>query len=317
MSLTFALAFSIAAAATDPQTAELRGHMERYYAAARVVLKDAQSCLEADQRAWQRRLEACKDADCANDAYLDRLAELDGLQPGATAIKGRELPARPTLSWIVPPAADKVAAPPNPKARPWTASGAIVEEVASGDGFVLRTDGGERYLIVMNMLLEGETASRLQALSRDLDGHFTARGHVSAPGGKAFEPSRCVFLHRVGFKPHQLPFALPRDGVARAEHRSPPFHAVILRTAAKCSISEDERLEAQRLFPSNKVFSTRFGCEDEETITYGNVDPQWGFLAVHAGAGMAEARKLLERVKATGKFPGANIRRMEAVLVYP
>lgn len=122
-----------------------------------------------------------------------------------------------------------------------------------------------------------------------------------------------------GFKPHQLSFQTPSDGVARAEFRSAPFYAIILKSAGRCSIAEDERRAVQALFPANKVFATRFECPDEpeENIAYTNVNPEVGFLAVYAGDALPQAEEFLARVKATGRFPGANIRRMQAVLVYP
>ena len=43
---------------------------------------------------------------------------------------------------------------------------------------------------------------------------------------------------RPGFKPHQISFETPQDGVARDEFRSAPFYAVILKTAARCSVKE-------------------------------------------------------------------------------
>jgi len=122
-----------------------------------------------------------------------------------------------------------------------------------------------------------------------------------------------------GFKPHDLSFALPRDGVPRAEVRSAPFFAVILVSGAPCRVTERERAEAQALFPEAKVFSARFECDGdvENNVTYTNVDPKAGFLAVHAGSDRAAADAMLARVKATGRFQGANVRRMEAVFVYP
>jgi hypothetical protein len=120
------------------------------------------------------------------------------------------------------------------------------------------------------------------------------------------------------FKPHQLCFQTPKDGVARAEYFSEPFYAVILKTAERCSIPEEERVRTQGLFPGSKVFSVRFECDDmEETIRYTNVNDKFGFLAVHAGGTLKEANARLAEVKATSRFPGANIRRMQAVLVYP
>jgi hypothetical protein len=57
-----------------------------------------------------------------------------------------------------------------------------------------------------------------------------------------------------GNKPYELPFQIPRSrALARAEDRSDPFHAVILKTAARCSIPDQERVSAQAFFPRNKV----------------------------------------------------------------
>ena len=119
-----------------------------------------------------------------------------------------------------------------------------------------------------------------------------------------------------GFKPHDLSFVLPRDGVPRAEIRSAPFYAVILRTLAPCTITEAERAEAQKLWVHNKVFATRFECDGdvENNVSYSNVDPKHGFLAVYAGDTQAAARAFLAEVKRTGKFPGANLRKMQVVV---
>jgi hypothetical protein len=122
-----------------------------------------------------------------------------------------------------------------------------------------------------------------------------------------------------GFKPHELCFEIPKDEIARAEYLSEPFYAVILETTEPCKITEDERLQAQRLLPRGKVFSMRFYCEEnvEENISYTNVNDKFGFLAVYAGLTMKEAKARLEEVKATGKFQGANIRKMQARFVFP
>jgi hypothetical protein len=120
-------------------------------------------------------------------------------------------------------------------------------------------------------------------------------------------------------KPHELCFEKPKDGIARAAYLSEPFYAVILKTAARCSVTESERLETQALFPRHKVFSSRFYCgEDvEENIAYTSVDEKYGFLAVYAGTTYFDAKKMLIAVTATGRFHGANIRKMQAKLVYP
>src|SRR5512145_31260 len=96
-----------------------------------------------------------------------------------------------------------------------------------------------------------------------------------------------------GFKPHELCFETPKDGVARVEYLSQPFYAVILKTTEPCSVTEEERLQAQALFPRSKVFSMRLQCGDntEENIDYTNVDSKFGFIAVYAGPTLEEAKK--------------------------
>ena len=121
-----------------------------------------------------------------------------------------------------------------------------------------------------------------------------------------------------GFKPHHLSFVLPGDSVARAEFRSDPFFAIILKRGPRCEITEEERTAAQALFPRNKVFSQRFDCGDaEENVTYANVNPAAALMAVYAGETQGQALAFLETVRATGRFPEARIRRTQVVLIYP
>jgi len=122
-----------------------------------------------------------------------------------------------------------------------------------------------------------------------------------------------------GFKDNDLSFPLPKDGVARPEVKSPFFYAVILRTAERCAIKEAEQREVQALFPRNKVFHTRFECDDdpENNVTYTNVKDKFAFLAVYAGDEREAAEAFLGQVKAMARFTGANLRRMQAVFVSP
>jgi hypothetical protein len=124
---------------------------------------------------------------------------------------------------------------------------------------------------------------------------------------------------RPGFKPHQISFETPQDGVARAEFRSAPFYAVILKTTEPCGAKEKERAEIQALFPANKVFYPLAECDEdpEDTIWYTNVKRKVGFIAVYAGDTAEQAQQFLVAVKQAGRFPGANLRRMQAVLEYP
>ena len=104
-----------------------------------------------------------------------------------------------------------------------------------------------------------------------------------------------------------------------AEFRSEPFYAVILETFPACFDTESARLRVQAEFPGNKVFATRFGCQDgePERIDYTNVGRNWGFVAIHAGPTKEDGDALLAAVKAQGRFNSANLRQMQAILVYP
>jgi hypothetical protein len=116
-----------------------------------------------------------------------------------TRIRNIELPGVKALVWIVPPALDQVAAPVNKQARPLVARGAILDEVAGGDGYVLRAGDGKRMLIVPLMFLESPTTETLASLSR-VGGEYELRGYAetSADGSAHFAPSRCVFVYRAG-----------------------------------------------------------------------------------------------------------------------
>lgn len=123
----------------------------------------------------------------------------------------------------------------------------------------------------------------------------------------------------VTFQANDLPFQVGKDMVIVD---TVPFYAVILKSMVakndNCDvfIAESDRLSAQELFPDNKVFSSR--CTDPENLFYADVtsrNPRYfsethRLMAVYAGKTLAEAQKMLAAVKATGKYPGANIRRM-------
>jgi hypothetical protein len=113
------------------------------------------------------------------------------------------------------------------------------------------------------------------------------------------------------FEPYDLPFRLPEKTVI---YDTELFYSVILKTVGQTQedcdvfVPENERLKAQELFPDHKVFASR--CPDAPGYFYSSISPRHRFMAVYAGATLAEANRMLAAVKATGKFPGANIRRM-------
>jgi hypothetical protein len=114
------------------------------------------------------------------------------------------------------------------------------------------------------------------------------------------------------FQPHDLPFRIPARAVI---WESESLYAVILKSVKAADddcqkfVPEDERQAAQALFPHNKVFSDR-ACGDTGEPYYTGTQPGARFVAVYAGRTRAEAAKFLAQVQATGKFPGANLRRM-------
>ena len=117
----------------------------------------------------------------------------------------------------------------------------------------------------------------------------------------------------VTFQPHDLPVRLPANAVI---YDTELFYAIILKSVSapndECEIfvPESERLAAQVLFPNNKVFSSR--CVTPGDLSYTNTSDKAHFMAAYAGPTLADANRMLAEVKATGKFPGANIRRMRA-----
>ena len=187
----------------DAQVSELDEHLGRYYSAARSALPGAESCLQADQAQWLKTVrEPCRDTACLKTAYLNRLGELDALQPGATAITKIDLPSAAALVWIVPAALDRVAAPLKPGAKPLELTGTIIDDIATNpnaEGFVLRTADGTRYPLALLMFLDGQTPEVLASLARQKGATFRARGAAATDerGRIYFEPSRCVIIHRI------------------------------------------------------------------------------------------------------------------------
>ncbi len=124
----------------------------------------------------------------------------------------------------------------------------------------------------------------------------------------------------VTFHPNDLPFQVPKNAVIVDTEL---FYAIILKSvnipgdSCDVFIPENERLAAQVLFPDRKVFSSR--CIDPENLFYldetvktrvKNMSETHRIMALYAGTNLADAKRVLQTVKATGKFPGANIRRL-------
>ena len=120
----------------------------------------------------------------------------------------------------------------------------------------------------------------------------------------------------VTFQPNDLAFRVPKNAVIIDTEL---FYAIILKSVPTkeedCSVfvSESERTAAQGLFRDHKVFTSRCADPGEDNsgmLFYTNVDPKFRIMAVYGGTTPAESKRMLAAVKATGKFPGANLRRM-------
>jgi uncharacterized protein len=181
------------------EVSELDEYLGRYHAAARSALGHAESCLVSDQRSWLRTVrDACKDTACLKRVYLERLAVLHAVQPGATSLRNTELPKVPPLVWIVPPAEDQVAAPRGRPGPPFVARGKIVNEIAQGDGIVLQSAAGAKHLIIPLMVLEERDTDALDGLARVPGARYEVRGRAAVSEGyaTAFSPGHCAFVYR-------------------------------------------------------------------------------------------------------------------------
>jgi uncharacterized protein len=207
-SLADAASFDCSKAATaieksicaSPRVSELDEYLGRYYRAARASLGRGGACLAPNQRDWLRTTRnACADAACLERVYLSRLAELDALQPGMTALKNVELPRVKSLVWILAPAADTVAAPRNVPREPLIVTGKIVDEVAGGDGFMLQDKAGVKHALLLLMFIDKADGVALETLAHGLPATYEARGEREVPGdGSAhFAPGACTFLYRL------------------------------------------------------------------------------------------------------------------------
>jgi hypothetical protein len=115
----------------------------------------------------------------------------------------------------------------------------------------------------------------------------------------------------VDFEPYDLPFRVPKNSVI---FDTELFYVVILKSVPvgdnDCDtfVPETERLATQALFPDHKVFTSR--CVEAPYLFYSNISDKHRIMAVYAGTTLAESNRVLAAAKATGKFPGAHLRRM-------
>ena len=123
------------------------------------------------------------------------------------------------------------------------------------------------------------------------------------------------------FAAYQLPFTIKEKLVFGKSYQSEEFYAVVVKSVkssgdSDCTIvSEEERLEAQKLWPTRKVFASHLNCP-EELVLYENVDQNFNFLAVYAGKTLKEAQRVLTQIKANPRYSQVYLKRMRVILEY-
>ena len=148
-------------------------------------------------------------------------------------------------------------------------------------------------------------------------GQSHAQSHRARKGSICGNPT-IACKTSVPFAAYDLPFRVPARAVI---FDTELFYAIILQSVPRkeedCSVfvREPERIAAQVLFPDHKVFTSRCadpGDPNSGMLSYINVDSKFEIMAVYGGTTLAESKRVLAAVKATGKFPGAYVRRMRA-----
>ena len=179
---------------------DLDEYLGRYYYTARAELGRSASCLVQNQREWLRSVRnVCKDSNCLERVYLNRLAELDPLQLGATALKNENLPFVQALVWVIGPESDQVAAPPLKTHEPLVVRGKILDDTDGGNGFVIQDAKGIKFILLSAMFIDKPSYNGLESLTQGEPHTYEARGErESQPDGSAnFAPSACRFVYRL------------------------------------------------------------------------------------------------------------------------
>lgn len=118
------------------------------------------------------------------------------------------------------------------------------------------------------------------------------------------------------FQDYEIPFESPHGNSVIVE--TEPFYAIVLKSVklkkdysnCETAVSENERLEIQKLFPRNKAFALK--CLDAGSLYYFNFADDISFIALYAGKTLAEANGFLKTVQATGKYKGVYVRKTQA-----
>jgi uncharacterized protein len=183
-----------------PRISDLDEYLGRYYQTARAELGRGAACLALTQRDWLRNVRnACKDATCLERVYLNRLAELDPLQPGVTALKNEDLPDVKALVWAIAPELDTVAAPPPKTHVPLVVTGRILDDAEGGNGFIIQDAKGAKFVLLPAMFIDKPNYMALGGFAQEQPRTYEARGETesSGEGHVHFSPAACRLIYRL------------------------------------------------------------------------------------------------------------------------
>jgi hypothetical protein len=204
--------------------------------------------------------------------------------------------------WVIPPAADTVAAPPNRSAKPLEATGALIADIATNpnsEGIVLRTADGKRVPLMLAMFFESPSQEHLESLAKERNATFLARGYAASNRGGAtsFEPSRCVFLYR-------LPAAQAKSPQAQAPaaDAEQDMEAVRKRVVTQGKVCGDPNKPC----PGFKANELSFTIAKPFAFDRGR-DKSQPFYAVILSSGALCGMQDAERLKAQKAFPASKV----------
>ena len=185
---------------SNQRISDLDEYLGRYYYTARAEVGRGAMCLASNQREWLRSVRnVCKDSSCLERVYLNRLAELDPLQLGATALKNEKLPFVKALVWVIGPELDQVAAPPLKTHEPLIVRGQILDDAEGGNGFMIKDAKGMKFILLPAMFIDKPNYMRFEALAQDAPYTYEARGEreSQSDGSANFAPSACRYVYRL------------------------------------------------------------------------------------------------------------------------
>jgi len=183
----------------NSELSDLDDLLGRYHQGALPALQENAPCLKSDQQEWLRRTRAaCNDAPCLKKVYLERLSELQALQPGINTQRKLELPPGPVLAWAMAPEADRIVAP-SIASKLATVQGTLLYDEAR-NSFVLRAAPGKDYVVLPDIMRNGMNATMLPLLAETSGtDRFSARGRLAVKdeGRPFFDHRHCIYLHRL------------------------------------------------------------------------------------------------------------------------